>query len=77
MKYLKLNKKSINHSLEEISYCLTLFLLVLFEDITYEEYIYKGLKDKLCLLENIFNNLYNFKLLFTYWDSSFNLMNIL
>jgi len=52
-KYLKLNRKSINHSLEEISYCLTLFLLVLFEDITYEEYIYKGLKDKLCLLENI------------------------
>ena len=29
-KYLKLNKKSINHSLEEISYCLTLFLFVLF-----------------------------------------------
>ena len=52
-KYLKLNRKSINHSLEEISYCLTLFLFILLyeeyiEDITYEE-----LKDKLNLLENI------------------------
>ena len=48
-KYLKLNRKSIKHNINEISYCLTLFLLVLFyeefiEDITYEE-----LKSKLYL----------------------------
>ena len=52
-KYLKLNRKSINHSLEEISYCLTLFLFVLFYEEYDEEITYENLKDKLYLLENI------------------------